>query len=272
MSRLRIGVAIWLFCQINIQFFVFRFLRLIPQMFPMRKTFLTAEWRKLLIANYSIDPAILIPYLPYKTELDFYKDKCYVSLVGFRFLRTRLKGFAIPFHRDFEEINLRFYVRYKDGGVWKRGVTFIKEIVPRWALTIVANSFYNENYITLPTRHLWLQNPDSIEVSYQWKHQDEWDGAEVKAGSVPVMIMPGTEEEFITEHYWGYTQLGDRMTSEYQVEHPRWQVYPVFHHTLKVRFGSLYGAEFGELKDTNPDSVMLVEGSEIAVRGAKGIR
>lgn len=238
----------------------------------MKKTFLTAEWRKLLIINYSVDPAILTPYLPYRTELDFYKDKCYVSLVGFRFLKTRLKGIAIPFHTDFEEINLRFYVRHNDGGIWKRGVTFIKEIVPRKALTIVANSIYNEKYITLPTRHRWTQNVDSIEVSYEWKYMNDWDSVTVKAASVPVLILPGTEEEFITEHYWGYTQVGDRMTSEYQVEHPRWQTYQVLHHTISVRFGSLYGAEFGDLKDAIPDSVMLAEGSQIAVRGASGIR
>lgn len=238
----------------------------------MRKTFLTAEWRKLLIANYSVDPAILIPYLPYKTELDFYQDKCYVSLVGFRFINTRIKGFAIPFHIDFEEINLRFYVRYKDGNSWKRGVTFIKEIVPKRALTIVANSIYNEKYVTLPTRHQWIQNAESTEVCYQWKHKGDWDSIKVNAASVSQMIMPETEEEFITEHYWGYTQMGDRMTSEYQVEHPRWLVYPVVNHTINVRFGDLYGVEFGKLKDALPDSIMLAEGSEIAVRIAARIR
>ncbi|MBC7828741.1 MAG: DUF2071 domain-containing protein [Chitinophagaceae bacterium] len=238
----------------------------------MKKIFLTAEWRKLIMFNYSVDPSILTPYLPYKTELDFYKDKCYVSLVGFGFINTRLKGFAIPFHRDFEEINLRFYVRYNDDGVWKRGVTFIKEIVPKRALTMVANSIYNEKYVTLPTRRHWIKNTDSMNVSYQWKHQGDWDFVEVKALSTASMIMPESEEEFITEHYWGYTQLDDRMTSEYQVEHPRWLVYPILHHTIQVRFGSLYGAEFGTLKDAIPDSIVLAEGSEISVRSAKIIR
>src|SRR6185295_11969092 len=168
----------------------------------MRKTFLTAEWRKLVIANYSVDPAILAPYLPYKTELDFWKDKCYVSLVGFRFINTKLKGLSIPFHSDFEEINLRFYVRYKDGSEWKRGVTFIKEIVPKPALTFVANSFYGEKYVTFPTKHRWIQNASSIEVSYQWKHHSAWDSIEVTTASIPSDILPGSEEEFITEHYW----------------------------------------------------------------------
>ena len=231
----------------------------------MQKTFLTAEWRKLVIANYAVDPAILIPYLPYKTELDFWKDKCYVSLVGFRFINTKLKGIPVPFHRHFEEINLRFYVRYKDGGDWKRGVTFIKEIVPKHALSFLANSIYNEKYITLPTRHNWVNNGKSIEVSYQWKHNSDWDLIESTAESTPLNILPESEEEFITEHYWGYTKLNEKQTSEYEVDHPRWQTYPVISYKIKVRFGELYGSEFGMLNNTVPDSIVLAEGSKIAV-------
>ena len=234
----------------------------------MQKTFLTAEWRKLLLANYSVDPGLLIPYLPYKTELDFWKDKCYVSLVGFRFINTKLKGLSIPFHRDFEEINLRFYVRYKYGSEWKRGVTFIKEIVPKPALTFVANSLYGEKYMTLPTKHSLAKDKELIDLSYEWKHRGEWDLMGVRAESRALEIAPGSEEEFITEHYWGYTQISQRQTSEYAVEHPRWQTYPLLSHKIKVRFGELYGAEFGLLKDALPDSIMLAEGSKITLRAA----
>src|SRR6476646_2822343 len=112
----------------------------------MQETFLTAEWRKLIIINYTIDPDKLLPYLPHKTELDFWNDQCYVSLVGFRFINTKLKGISLHFHRDFEEINLRFYVRYNVGYTEKRGVTFIKESVPMAAVTLVANTTYSEKY------------------------------------------------------------------------------------------------------------------------------
>src|SRR4051812_45506678 len=112
----------------------------------MRTIFLQAEWRKLAMANYAVDPAVLKRHLPYKTELHLWNDTCYVSLVGFRFVNTRLRGFRVPFHINFEEVNLRFYVRYKDGDQWKRGVVFMKEIVPKPALTFVANAFYKENY------------------------------------------------------------------------------------------------------------------------------
>jgi uncharacterized protein YqjF (DUF2071 family) len=211
----------------------------------MKQTFLTAEWRKLAIANYSVDPDILLPYLPYKTELDYWKGKSYASLVGFRFINTRIKGISIPFHRQFEEINLRFYVRYKDGITWKRGVCFIKEIVPKAALTFVANSIYKEKYITLPTKHRLHCDEKTMEVGYSWKHAGDWDHIVLKAELQPTPIPEESEEEFITEHYWGYTQLDNLITSEYEVQHPRWQTYPVIKHQVKVRFGELYGAEFG---------------------------
>jgi uncharacterized protein YqjF (DUF2071 family) len=121
----------------------------------MPTSFLQAEWRKLAMANYIVDPGLLSKYLPYKTEIDLHHGACYVSLVGFMFLNTRLKGCKIPFHINFQEVNLRFYVHYEDNGEWKRGVVFIKEIVPRHALTLVANTMYNENYETMRMTHFW---------------------------------------------------------------------------------------------------------------------
>jgi uncharacterized protein YqjF (DUF2071 family) len=236
----------------------------------MQKNFLTAEWRKLILVNYLIDPDKLLPYLPYKTELDLWNDQCYVSLVGFRFVNTRLKGMPVPFHRDFEEINLRFYVRYKDGHTWKRGVTFIKEIVPKPALTFVANSMYNEKYVTLPTRHSWDIQHDALKVSYGWKHQGTWDSIEVSANPVAVDIDAGSEEEFITEHYWGYTPINSLSSSEYQVEHPRWRYYDVSEASLQCDVGGLYGSQFQASMSCTPVSAFLAEGSAIIVhRGLK---
>jgi len=247
-------------------------LRLPTYLNTMRSIFLTAEWRKLAIVNYAVDPAMLKAYLPYKTELDFWKDNCYVSLVGFRFINTKLRGISIPFHTQFEEINLRFYVKYKEGNAWKRGVTFIREIVPKPALTIVANSIYKEKYITLPTRHSWKIDPDEIHVSYEWKFKGVWDSLNVTSLATPTDILPGTEEEFITEHYWGYTPVSRIRTSQYQVEHPRWQTYSVKSHRVNVRFSELYGPAFGILNNAVPDSIMLAEGSSIKVRAANRIK
>jgi uncharacterized protein YqjF (DUF2071 family) len=237
----------------------------------MDGTFLRAEWRKLLMVNYAVDPDALRSFVPYKTEIDLWQNTCYVSLVGFMFLNTRVIGIRIPFHADFEEVNLRFYVSYTKGNERKRGVVFIREIVPRAALTFVANTIYGENYVTMPMGHKWVADADKLSVGYQWKTR-EWNSMHVNASPLAIEIKEGSEEEFITEHYWGYTKISSLRTSEYQVQHPRWNVYPIKDHTVNVDFGAVYGAQFGFLQQEKPASVFLAEGSEIAVFGGRTLR
>ncbi|MFN3405649.1 MAG: YqjF family protein [Cytophagaceae bacterium] len=236
----------------------------------MTDTFLQAEWRKLAMANYSVDSKLLEKYLPFKTELDLWNATCYVSLVGFMFMNTKVKGFKIPFHVNFEEVNLRFYVRYKDGAEWKRGVVFIKEIVPRPALSFVANTIYREHYETMPMKHSWTCCEDSLVIEYQWK-KSNWNNFKVIASNSATDIKPLSEEEFITEHYWGYTRLNESQTSQYGVEHPRWQVYETKDYSIDVDFADLYGNEFEFLKNEKPKSVFLAKGSEIKVKGGRVI-
>ncbi|AKQ46798.1 hypothetical protein TH63_16060 [Rufibacter radiotolerans] len=230
----------------------------------MKKTFLKAEWRKLLMANYQIDPQVLMPYLPHGTELDLWNNTCYVSLIGFLFLKTRVKGIAVPFHSDFEEVNLRFYVKHLENGVYKRGVVFLKEIVPKPAITFVANTLYGEKYETRPMRHSWQTQPDSQTVEYAWK-QKEWHSLSASADLRSYPITVGSEEEFITEHFWGYTRINANTTSMYEVAHPRWEVYPVQDYAINVDFRAVYGPEFAFLGQAVPRSVFLAEGSEILV-------
>ncbi|MGQ7856195.1 YqjF family protein [Pedobacter sp. WC2501] len=232
------------------------------------KVFLTAEWRKLALAQYSVDKEILSKYLPQHTILDDWQGKYYVSLVGFMFVDVKLRGFNIPFHTNFEEVNLRFYVKFKEGGIWKRGVVFIKEFVPKPAITFVANTLYKENYQTLAMKHLWVEQKDQLEVAYSWKNRN-WNSFAVTATSKAEDILAGSEEEFITEHYWGYTKIAENKTSEYGVEHPRWQVYPIKDYKINVDFGINYGDDFAFLNIATPDSVILAEGSEIRVLKGK---
>lgn len=227
--------------------------------------FLTAEWRKLAFANYPVDPTILQPYVPFGTELDFWGGKCYLSLVGFMFTKVKLLGVPIPFHTEFEEVNIRFYVRRKDGDVWKRGVVFVREIVPKAAITFVANTVYNENYQTLPMRHRWVERGEQNTVEYQWKKADSWQTFSLETSPISVPIKDGSEEEFITEHYWGYAAVNDHKSNEYEVTHPRWELYPVLEHTIEVDYGLCYGPEFAFLNDAAPTSVFLAEGSAITV-------
>ena len=238
----------------------------------MAKTFLTAEWRKLIMANYVVPESLLRPYLPRGTEFDSYNDHCYVSLVGFLFQETRLKGFRVPFHGEFEEVILRFYVRRIDEtGLQKRGVVFIKELVPRFALSFVAKTFYEENYSTVRMQHEWLHAGVNLSVIYRWRDKRLWHEMQVSAFSESQPIRIGSEEEFFTEHYWGYTKLRDGGTSQYEVLHPRWQIYPVEQFTINVAFGQIYGDAFSGLNDRQPDSVLLAEGSEVVVRSGSRI-
>ncbi len=234
-------------------------------------SFLKAEWRKLAIANYEVDSALLQDYLPYGTELDLWNGKCYVSLVGFMFLNTRLLNLKIPFHVNFEEVNLRFYVKRQEQGEWKRGVVFIKEIVPKPALTFVANTVYKEHYETLPMKHNWSEHADGRLVEYRWKKNAAWQTFRVRASKEAIAIQAGSETEFITEHYWGYAKVSDTSTNEYEVTHPRWDAYEVTEYDIDVDFGAVYGPEFEFLSKAQPVSVMLAEGSEITVENKKTI-
>jgi uncharacterized protein YqjF (DUF2071 family) len=235
-------------------------------------SFLTAEWRKLVIANYIIDPEILTSYLPYGTELDLWDGNCYVSLIGFLFKNTKLKGFKIPFHVDFEEVNLRFYVRYKDGESWKRGVVFIKEIVSKHALAFVANTLYNERYEAMPMKYSWTEAEGLLNIRYDWRWKKTWQSISFQADPKLIPIPPGSEAEFITEHYWGYSRYDKDTTYEYGVHHPRWEQYKVKTFDIIADFGAIYGEDFKMLTGKAPDSLMLAEGSEISIENKRIIK
>lgn len=226
----------------------------------------------LTMASYAIDPALLEPYLPAYTELDLWQGRCYVSLVGFLFADTRLKGLSVPFHKTFEEVNLRFYVRRRtaDGG-WRRGVVFISEIVPKPALAFVANLVYKEHYRRMPMKHSWHTTGETMTIQYEWNNGG-WNSLCVVADITAVPISEGSEEAFITEHYYGYSRADARSTTEYRVDHPTWMVYPIQGYEIKADFGGLYGPSFAFLEGRTPDSILLAEGSPVTVGSKQVIR
>ncbi|MDF1695882.1 MAG: DUF2071 domain-containing protein [Saprospiraceae bacterium] len=228
-------------------------------------SFLTAEWKKLAMVNYQVDPSLLTSYLPFGTELDLWKGKCYVSVIGFMFLDTRLLGVKIPFHTNFEEVNLRFYVKRKENDSWKRGVVFIKEIVPKWAIAFIANTVYKENYEALKMDHKWIKDESHLTVEYGWISNKKRSSIRLVADANPTPIEPGSNAEFITEHYWGYAKINDTRTNEYEVTHPRWVQYKVKDAHLNINFQMTYGSKFTFLDNQTPDSLILVEGSKITV-------
>lgn len=217
------------------------------------RPFLTAEWRNLILVNWAIDPQLLQPRVPTGTELDFHEGSAYVSLVAFEFLDTRVRGLALPGHRDFIEVNLRFYVRRGD----RRGVVFIKELVARPLIVWVARTVYGEPYET------WTCEGGG--EAYRWGRGEPMNSVCVRGLGEPALPVAGSHAEFITEHYWGYTRRSAERTDEYRVEHPQWQHRAVGSLELEVDFAGVYGSEWGFLAAQEPASVLYAVGSEVAV-------
>src|SRR5258708_20138471 len=189
------------------------------------KVFLTAVWRDLAMLNYAVDPALLRPFVPAGTELDSFDGKTYVSLVGFRFLQARVRGIRVPFHQNFEEVNLRFYVRRDSPDGPRRGVVFIREIVPRWAVAKIARTVFHENYIHLPMSHRIAVEDSTLRAEYLWHQNDDWHRTLLECSGLPAHPPAASLAEFITEHYWGYARQPDGSTLEYQVTHDPWRVW-----------------------------------------------
>jgi uncharacterized protein YqjF (DUF2071 family) len=226
---------------------------------------LTANWRYLAMLNYVVDPRLIMPLVPAETEIDFENGETFLSVVGFLFLDTRLLGLPIPLHRDFEEVNLRFYVRRKSAGTWRRGVVFIRELVPRRAIALVARTFYGENYVAVPMKHEIEHLDENLKVEYSWRRGRKWESLKMTAIGEAQSIPTGSHAEFITEHYWGYTALREGC-SEYRVEHPRWKIWNATSFEFNADVADLYGEEFAEVLNQPPRSAFIADGSPIAVQ------
>ena len=235
-------------------------------------SFLTAEWNDLAMFNYEIDPKILESYVPKGTELDLWNGKCYISLIGFMFENVKVLGIKVPFHVNFEEVNLRFYVKRFENGIWKRGVVFVKEIVPKHSITIVANTLYNEHYQTLKMRHARTENQTSKCFQYEWFKDAKWNSISMITDKNAIPIELNSEAEFITEHYFGYTNYNAQKSIEYAVSHPRWEQLQVIESKINVDFESIYGKDFKFLQDLKPTSEFLAIGSKITIEGKKTIK
>ncbi len=229
--------------------------------------FLTAGWRHLAMLNFVIEPALLEPFVPAGTELDFWQGRTLVSVVGFQFLDTTVFGVPIPFHHRFEEVNLRFYVVRPTPDGPRRGVVFLREIAPRRLVSLAARWFYNEQYVTMPMRQRVVlpgaAAPGSVE--YDWLNRGRWNGLAVRFDGLPEAPAAGSEEEFIVEHYFGYTKQRDGSTMEYAVEHPPWRVWPGRLTRYDCDVEAIYGKAFVPVL-REPTSVFVADGSAVLVR------
>jgi len=217
------------------------------------------------MSNYVVDPRLLAPLVPPGTEIDFENGETFLSVVGFLFLDTRLLGLPIPLHRDFEEVNLRFYVRRKSADTWRRGVVFIRELVPKRAIATIARTFYGEPYLAVPMKHEIEHVDLRVKVAYSWRRGSKWESLEMSASGEPQSIPAGSHAEFITEHYWGYTSLRNGC-GEYRVEHPRWKIWNASHFELNADIATLYGQQLAEALNQPPRSAFIADGSPITIQ------
>jgi uncharacterized protein YqjF (DUF2071 family) len=231
----------------------------------MARIFLTAEWRHLAMLNFAVDPRLLESRVPRGTRLDLWRGQALVSIVGFMFHRTRVLGLPIPLHTEFEELNLRFYVVREHPAGPRRAVCFIKEVVKLPAISFVARTLYNENYVTLPMRHELDATPERTRAQYQWRLHDRWHTVSCAGRGAPAVPEKGSEAEFVTEHYWGYAAQRDGGTMEYEVTHRPWRLWTPNEFSIDADFEALYGPEFAPFLNRPPVSALLAEGSGITV-------
>jgi len=233
---------------------------------PGERVFLSAEWRDLVMLNYEVDPALLKSRVPPGTELDSFQGKTFVSLVGFRFLRVKLFGFLpIALHTNFDEVNLRFYVHRRLRGENRRGVVFIREVVPRHAIALLARLAYGEKYSAHRMRHRFNTVEPARMFQYEWKLNGQWCVMDAQAIGASVEPHEGSLEQFITEHYWGYAARRGGGCLEYHVSHVPWRVWPSRSAGFEGDADSLYGPEFGAILHRPPDSAFVADGSPVLV-------
>jgi uncharacterized protein YqjF (DUF2071 family) len=227
------------------------------------RPFLTAQWRNLLILTYEVDPVAIIDRVPAGTTLDAWQGKTLVSVIGFQFLETKILGAPIPFHQDFEEVNLRFYVRRGMDGGPRQGVVFVREMVPRPVVGGMARLLYREPYHIVPMRSIVNPGPPP-DVDYQWNATGTWCSIAAAAEGEASEVVPGSLDEFVTERHWGYNGEPGKETLEYRVDHPRWRVWHVDTTRIAYQPEPLCGHELAPYLK-NPLSALIAEGSAVTV-------
>ena len=225
--------------------------------------FLTAQWRNLLMLHWEVDPRWLIDRVPVGTTLDLWQGKAYVGLVGFQFLDTRVLGAPVPFHQDFEEVNLRFYVRRVVDDEVRSAVVFICECVPRQLVGGIARLLYREPYMVLPMKSVVRADP-APDVQYAWQAGNRWCSVSARAEGAGAPPKPHSLDAFVTIRNWGYNGQRGTDTLEYHVAHPPWNVWRAQDVRLDADLTSLCGAELAAYLKM-PASTLLADGSSVAI-------
>jgi uncharacterized protein YqjF (DUF2071 family) len=197
--------------------------------------------------------------------LDLFHGRCFASIVAFQFLDTRVLGFGIPGHRAFAEVNLRFYVKRSVNGEERRGVVFISEYVPLFWVAFIARALYNERYSRVPMTMVVNASEEEREVDFAWRAGGSWHHLRSNLAGAPEALASGSQEEFIAEHYYGYSRQRNGRTVEYKLEHPSWRVWKDVPVSCEWRPALSYGAAWGVVLSEPPAFSFVAEGSAVSV-------
>src|SRR3989441_13236998 len=208
-----------------------------------RRRFLPAEGRPLVMLSYEVDLDVLAPLAPAGLALDLWHGRALVSVVGFRFLDTRVLGAAIAWHRDFDEVNLGFYARRDvPGGGTRHGGVSVRELVSRLAVALLARLAYNEPYRAVRMRSATPRGASDApgRLAYEWRIGGAWEGLAATAVGAPTAPEPGSQGALLTQHHWGDTPQRDGGTAEYAAVPPPWPGRTAGGATLTMDVARLY--------------------------------
>ena len=225
------------------------------------RPFLTARWSHLAILTYEVPPALLEPHLPSGLRLDTRGGRAFASLVAFDFEDTRVGGVAWPGARRFPEINLRFYVT--DGP--RRGVVFVRELVPKPLVSWLARALYHEPYLVAPIESRVDEGASEVLAERRLLWRGRHHRVEVNGHKPATRPAEDSDEHFFKEHHWGFGRTRRGHPIGYEVRHPVWDVYPVRSWSLDLDWAAVYGPAWGALAAEKPVSVILAAGSPVSV-------
>jgi len=108
-------------------------------------------------------------------------------------------------------------------------------------------------------------------AEYQWQLNGNWCKLRAEARGTPAHPAEGSVEQFITEHYWGYSTQRSGGCMEYHVAHPPWRVWATTAAGFEGDAGALYGPELAAILQRRPDSTFIDDGSPAIAYAGKGI-
>lgn len=220
---------------------------------------LTGAWRNLCFVNYAVPPAQLERHLPSGLTLDTVDGEAFVSVVAFDFHDLRMRGVPGLGYRRFPQINFRFYVR--DGE--RRGVVFLRELVPKRLLAWASRAIAGEPYAYAPLHSEQRRQGDTLEIAHHLGHDDQVHRLRMSATAIMRDPREVLAERFFTERHWSYNQSRSGKLRQYEVLHPLWSIYRVDHCDFVWDFAARYGGEWAWLTKAKPRSFIAAEGSPV---------